>query len=947
MYRKALNLFFGILLAIASGTVMTYPIYSYYIKTKFDFSLRELNLYATFINIGVWVAFGMGLIYDSFGTKISNIISLILLPGGFLILYKLIQSSSVSLFWFLLIALIMGQGSSLAYINTLSTSIKNFSKKNSSNIIGLIASSNAIAPSIFTSIKTFFDSMSIKTFIIFLIFYGVIIIVLCLFWFDIFQIKKVRDFDEKLRYEFKQKFIVYLFGYANFICFLVFIGFLFFNHIFGVELPAFALFILLHIAFIVFILLEWKGRFDAWLEKRFNQAHFRDIPIVNNFEIIGRSVNVLPNNKKIEDDKKIGDKNENKDKKVDKKEININNKDKGDNKIYSESENMSKIKDKFDFGFNKNKYKDEIIKNDKSLNVNINRNFLNKNLDVNQNINKIAENNKESIKRISLESDHKKEDEKKEEKDKDENEEEKKEENKEEKDKDENEEEEEKKEENKEEKDIDKKEQNDNNKEKNFDNINNYMEKNEISSLEKSIQKLNNINKSQVNKKDDNNENIDNEEKDKKEIENSKILGKSEKIDDTIVNYPKFSLNSSNIKNDENANNVQNNYPKFSITSDKSLEENPYLEKENEKEKPKFSVVKEQNDINNNINNNKDNETKINKETEEKKEDKNINLDNQIKNQNQNQSRNLPPNLKNNTNTNNYNYPVVNTNTSFMNNNYNNNNIQTNTNSSFLPLNTTSSSLFDLDKEDNDVDSENYTRCVFLLTLFRRQQIILLFIVLALTMGSMISNVNNIKFIVSSIDSDKELSSTSLDKYPLLYFAFNSLSRIVMGRICNDLMGTDETFSILVAITSAGLISQIFGFFMTKFFAYLSICFAGMTHGGLMTFTPLYCRYYFNIKNLGTVLGFLTTGNALGSIIISTLIFPVFYHKYSVVDKNGDEYCNEKKCFRFSYGINCLFIIVAIALSHFLYVKDKKKKIKERLDRENMYRNSDLSNFTS
>ena len=211
----------------------------------------------------------------------------------------------------------------------------------------------------------------------------------------------------------------------------------------------------------------------------------------------------------------------------------------------------------------------------------------------------------------------------------------------------------------------------------------------------------------------------------------------------------------------------------------------------------------------------------------------------------------------------------------------------------------------------------------------------------------MISNVNNIKFIVSSIDSDKELSSTSLDKYPLLYFAFNSLSRIVMGRICNDLMGTDETFSILVAITSAGLISQIFGFFMTKFFAYLSICFAGMTHGGLMTFTPLYCRYYFNIKNLGTVLGFLTTGNALGSIIISTLIFPVFYHKYSVVDKNGDEYCNEKKCFRFSYGINCLFIIVAIALSHFLYVKDKKKKIKERLDRENMYRNSDLSNFTS
>ena len=262
-----------------------------------------------------------------------------------------------------------------------------------------------------------------------------------------------------------------------------------------------------------------------------------------------------------------------------------------------------------------------------------------------------------------------------------------------------------------------------------------------------------------------------------------------------------------------------------------------------------------------------------------------------------------------------------------------------------MPLNTTSSSLFELDKEDDDDDSENYTRCVFFFSLFRRRQMILLFIVLALTMGSMISNVNNIKFIMLSVDSDKDISSTSLDKYPLLYFAFNSLSRIVMGRICNQLMGTDETFAILAAITSVGLISQIFGFFMVKFFVYLSISFAGMTHGGLMTFAPLYCRYYFHIKNFGTVLGFLTTGNAVGSIIISTLIFPIFYHKYSIKDKNGEEICNKQKCFSFSYCINCLFVIAACGLSHYLYVEDKKKKIKKRREKEHIYRNSDLSNF--
>ena len=912
MFRKTLNLFFGVLLAIASGTVMTYPMYSYYIKTKFDFSLRQLNLYATFINIGVWVAFGMGLIYDSVGTRISNIIALILLPGGFLVLYKLIQSSSVSLFWFLLIALIMGQGSSLAYINALSTSVKNFSKINSSNVIELIISNSAIAPSIFTSVKTFFDSMSIKTFIIFIIFYCVIVIVLCLFWFDVYQGKKREEFDDKLFYEFKQRFIVFLFLYANFLCFIIFIGFLLFNHIFGVELPAFILFILLHIAFVVFVILEWKGKFETWIKNRFNRTHSRDIPIVNNFEIIGKRVDVIANNKKIEEEKKIGDKEINKDKKGGKKDINNNDKNKDDNKIYSESENMSKIKDKYNFGFSMNKVndedKDENNKNEKSLNVNINKSILSKNMSKDQNINNIAENNKKSIGRISLESNSNKEEENDKEKDKNDRE-------KDEDEKGEEEKNEENKGENKEEKEE--KEKKDNNNEGNIDNINNNNkdEKNENSSLENSIKNLNKFHIKEDNKDDDNNENLDNEAKNKKEIENSKIEVKSEKIDDPSVNYPKFSLNSSNNNNEEVANNVQNNYPKFSITSDKSLEENPYIEKEkeDEKERPKFSIVKEQKDINN-----KDNESKLKEETNEKKQEKNLDLEqNKIKNKNQKQSTN----------------------------NNNNNNIPTNTNSSFMPLNTTSSSLFELDKEDDDDDSENYTRCVFFFSLFRRRQTILLFIVLALTMGSMISNVNNIKFIMLSVDSDKDISSTSLDKYPLLYFAFNSLSRIVMGRICNQLMGTDETFAILAAITSVGLISQIFGFFMVKFFVYLSISFAGMTHGGLMTFAPLYCRYYFHIKNFGTVLGFLTTGNAVGSIIISTLIFPIFYHKYSIKDKNGEEICNKQKCFSFSYCINCLFVIAACGLSHYLYVEDKKKKIKKRREKEHIYRNSDLSNF--
>ena len=950
MFKRTLNLFFGILLSITSGSVMTYPIYSYYIKTKFNFSLREINLYATFINIGVWVAFGTGIIYDSLGPRISNAISLLLLPGGFLILYKLIQSSSVSLFWFLLIAIIMGQGSSLAYTNSLSTTAKNFSKKNSSNIVGLVISNCAIAPSIFTSVKTAFYTMSINSYIVFVICYGAVVIVLCLFWFDVIKPKRIDDFNDKLFYEFRQKFIVYIFGYANFISLLIFIGILLFNHIFGIEIPAFIVFILVHVAYIVFIVLERYGEFDEWLEEKFRASHrSHDNNINNDFNFGGRSVEVLVNNEKNNKLENI-EQNENN---------NINNKenenDKDDYKGYSESENIGKIKDKYDFGFNnKNDDKNNVNKNEYSVDVNISKSILRQSFQQNQNINNIGEIVNEANGRISIESDNKINEEKKDEEDKD-----KKEEKKEEK---------EKVEDNKEDKDHDKEEEinkeednnNENNKEKhnnNENNINNKEEKNEDTNLENSINNINNIkikedNNNNIN--NDNNESIDNGAKkmnsndnNKENIienENSKAEEKTEKIDDTAVNYPKFSMNSSNNTNE--AMNAQNNYPKFSLSSQNTEEENPYKEKENEEEKPKFSIINKENENdqkkedNNNINNIKENKIKINE-----KKDENLNQNkNQIKNNNNN-------NINKKTNTNSdFNYLVIDTKTYFNknenNNNNNINNITTNTNSSFLPLNNmnyNTQSIFDLDRENLDDNSENYSRCVFLLSLFRRPQIILLFIVLAFTMGSMISNINNIKYIVFSIDPNKGISSTSLDKYPLLYFAFNSLSRVVIGGVCNELMGTDETFTILIAINIIGLISQIFGFFMTKFFVYLSISFAGMTHGALMTFVPLYCRYYFNIKNLGTVLGFLTTGNAVGSIIIATLIFPHFYHKYSIKDKNGEEYCNQTKCFRASYAINFFFVLIAIILSNFIYKEDKEKKINERKEKENMYKNSLLS----
>ena len=992
MFKRTLYLFLGILLSISSGSVFIYPTYSYYIKTKFNFSLRELNLYATFINIGVWVGFGMGLIYDTCGPKLSNIITLIVLPGSLLVLYKFIQSSSISLLWFLLIALIMGQGSSLAYTNALSTNVKNFSKRNSSNIVGLIISNSAIAPSIFASVKSSFSSMTIPSFIAFVIYYVLIIMVLCLFWFD--EIEEHDDnniFRNKIFKDFKQTFIVYLFGYVNFIALLIFIGILIFNHIFGINIPAFLVFILLHITFIVFIILEKQKKFDSFLNSRFNKNHQGINGAIgpNRFEIIGRSVQVREpiensESKVINKNKKFDDKND--------KNIEENNKG------YPESAIIGKLKDKFELEFDNKKGKNFDNKKEHSLNINLSRSIGRQSLENNQNINKIGEYNKEANGRISIESnneennkkeehdkekednidngDNKKEEENKEDEDikkdeenkkEEENEEEKEEDknqNEEEKEKDKNQNEEEKekdeKEEEKKEENKFEKEKNNNNNDinsENNDNNNNQGEKNKDSKLEESINNINNINNkddeekqgnnsNDINENDkskdnneDNNKSIDNGAK-KINLNNDNIINnkeeeqkedndmdkkeneKKEKLDEPSFHYPRFSNNSSN---NFNLDNIQNNYPKFSITSNKTDDENPYREKE--EEKPKFSITRKSEEKIDEINN-KNRDSKLT-ETKYPIYEKNIinknpininNEKNQILNQNKknkNSSQSPAP----------VSSPIP----------YQNSNQETNayinTNSSFNYLNNS----YSLEEKEDD-DAENYSRFVFLITLFRRQQIMLLFVVLILTMGSMISNVNNIKYIVVSIDSSKDISSTSLDKYPLLYFAFNSLTRIVIGRISNELMGTDEAFAILVSITIMGFISQIFGFFMTKFFVYLSISCAGMTHGGIMTFVPLYCRYYFSLKNLGTVLGFLTTGNAIGSIIIATLIFPIFYHKNSTY-KNKEEVCLKTSCFRFSYGLNIIFVFVAICLSYYLYRQDKIKKSKKRNDFENKIKN--------
>ena len=348
MFKRTLYLFFGILLAIGSGSVSIYPIYSFYIKNKYNFSLREINLYGSFINIGSWISFGMGIIYDTLGPIISNFFGFFLLPVCLMILYRLIESYyNVSLFWFLFMAFIMGQGSALLYTSSLTTSLKNFSKKNSSKLVGLIVSNCAISPSVFASIKEALDTFTIPEFIAYVVFHISLIVLLSFCFFDVVKETEPNSFKEKIFRANKQTFIVDLFCTANFYGIMIFIILLVINHIFSIMLPAFLIFPILHIILLVFVIMEKCHQFDDLLESKYDASHGN----FNNYDFNNtRDVSIEQNNENNinEEEEKENDYEGQKNSLENKNNLNNMENPKDNERSYTERKNIGKIMNKLE-----------------------------------------------------------------------------------------------------------------------------------------------------------------------------------------------------------------------------------------------------------------------------------------------------------------------------------------------------------------------------------------------------------------------------------------------------------------------------------------------------------------------------------------------------------------------------------------------------------------------
>jgi len=218
----------------------------------------------------------------------------------------------------------------------------------------------------------------------------------------------------------------------------------------------------------------------------------------------------------------------------------------------------------------------------------------------------------------------------------------------------------------------------------------------------------------------------------------------------------------------------------------------------------------------------------------------------------------------------------------------------------------------------------------------KTKKFILLFFILIFGVGSAIANLNNLQFILKSTQGYKKpfdpLNRQSniiayFDKrlfiYLILYFIFNSSTRLISGYVLDFLIKRNKFYNYILFFSGIGFISQVLGIFMDKNLLYVSISLAGATHGGYFTFVPTFVKREFGLKNMGKNYGLMTMGAALGSLLISDYIFIYSYDSFSKTHVGN---CRGKGCFYPSYIMTSVFFIINIILSYVLVKNNNNVK---------------------
>ena len=218
--------------------------------------------------------------------------------------------------------------------------------------------------------------------------------------------------------------------------------------------------------------------------------------------------------------------------------------------------------------------------------------------------------------------------------------------------------------------------------------------------------------------------------------------------------------------------------------------------------------------------------------------------------------------------------------------------------------------------------------------LFSKSDLMRVTYIITIGIGCSSSVNENIIWILKSIKPSIE--SSKFGDYSIIYFAFDSFSRLISAFILNKIISLDLIHEYLFSITFIGLISQIISLTMKEEAFYMTIILSGIVNGLLMNFIPIYTKLKYDSKDFGKILGLLFSGSAIGKVIISSFVFNIFWEMYKVNDN-----CYGKKCYFFGFIINILFLFTNLYISaKKIRKKYKKEKIQNVENKENNKNNN-------
>lgn len=192
------------------------------------------------------------------------------------------------------------------------------------------------------------------------------------------------------------------------------------------------------------------------------------------------------------------------------------------------------------------------------------------------------------------------------------------------------------------------------------------------------------------------------------------------------------------------------------------------------------------------------------------------------------------------------------------------------------------------------------------------KEMIFFSLILMFGIGTTVSNMNNIPFIIKSISI--VVKTKEYINYTKVYFLMIACVKYFSGSVIEWLLINNYFYYYLFSASVCGALSQFLGIFMEKNILFLTLGLAGCTQGAFVISLPMFCKYQFGSTHLGKTLGTAKTACAIGILAISEFVFPMFYND----NFNMPGGCFGKECFYPAFILTTAFLIFCSMLAYTL-----------------------------